>query len=275
MTAAGREVRGSYALRDVLPCAIVVLARDAHVAGARAACGDAHARRAGLCVHEPRCPRVAGGAAADGEEPLPVPLHEAKEEAGQRPIRRWGERAGPGQGEGQVKGMGTGQGEGTGTRGRGGGHGGGARAGPETGPGLPRPTAVAASNAASSMTSDSENQALAKELFRKGGGGGAVGTRPRYPIVCLRRRLLASRHCSVLTPCGPERVFVVSTEPPDDLSCLTTPAVGRPGDGLLPVPLTGGIQMHTPSPCGGLPTPALTCAHWGVHLQDHVPDRGF
>ena len=31
----------------------------------------------------------------------------------------------------------------------------------------------------------------------------------------------------------PERVLVVSTEPPDDLSCLTTPGVGRPGDGLL------------------------------------------
>ena len=38
----------------------------------------------------------------------------------------------------------------------------------------------------------------------------------------------------ILTLCGPERVLVVSTEPPDDLSCLTTPGVGRPGD----VPLT-------------------------------------
>ena len=51
----------------------------------------------------------------------------------------------------------------------------------------------------------------------------------------------------ILTLCGPERVLVVSTEPPDDLSCLTTPGVGRPGDGLLPVPLTRCIQMHTPS----------------------------
>ena len=42
----------------------------------------------------------------------------------------------------------------------------------------------------------------------------------------------------ILTLCGPERVLVVSTEPPDDLSCLTTPGVGCPGDGLLPVPLT-------------------------------------
>ena len=30
----------------------------------------------------------------------------------------------------------------------------------------------------------------------EGDGGGGVGTRPRYLIVCLQRRLLASRHCS-------------------------------------------------------------------------------
>ena len=36
-----------------------------------------------------------------------------------------------------------------------------------------------------------------------------------------------------------------------------------PETGLLPVPLTRGIQMHPPSPCGGLPTPAPTCARWG------------
>ena len=79
----------------------------------------------------------------------------------------------------------------------------------------------------------------------------------------------------ILTLCVPERVLVVSTEPPDDLSCLTTPGVGRPGDGLLPVPLTRCIQTHTPSPRGGLPTPALTCARWGVHLRDNFPDRGL
>ena len=37
----------------------------------------------------------------------------------------------------------------------------------------------------------------------------------------------------IRTLCGPERVLVVSTEPPDDLSCLTTPGVGRPGDGAV------------------------------------------
>ena len=37
----------------------------------------------------------------------------------------------------------------------------------------------------------------------------------------------------ILTLRGSERVLVVSTEPPDDLSCLTTPGVGRPGDGAV------------------------------------------
>ena len=37
----------------------------------------------------------------------------------------------------------------------------------------------------------------------------------------------------ILTLCGSEGVLVVSTEPPDDLSCLTTPGVGRPGDGAV------------------------------------------
>ena len=46
----------------------------------------------------------------------------------------------------------------------------------------------------------------------------------------------------VLTLCGPERVLVVSTEPRDDLSCLTTPGVGRPGDG------GGGGGLTRPRP---------------------------
>ena len=83
------------------------------------------------------------------------------------------------------------------------------------------------------------------------GGGGVSDCLPLAAPIGLSPLL-------ILTLCGPERVLVVSTEPPDDLSCLTTPGVGRPGDGLLPVPLTRCIQMHTPSPCGGLPTPALT-----------------
>ena len=51
----------------------------------------------------------------------------------------------------------------------------------------------------------------------------------------------------ILTLCGPERVLVVSMEPPDDVSCLTTAGVGRPGDGLLPVPLTRGGVRNCPN----------------------------
>ena len=53
------------------------------------------------------------------------------------------------------------------------------------------------------------------------------------------------------TLCGSERVVVVSTEPLDDLSCLTTLGVGCPGDRLLPVPLTRCIQMHRGGGVGG------------------------
>ena len=50
----------------------------------------------------------------------------------------------------------------------------------------------------------------------------------------------------ILTLCGPERVLVVSTEPPDDLSCLTTPEVGCPGD-VAYVPV-GGQPCEVPAP---------------------------
>ena len=62
----------------------------------------------------------------------------------------------------------------------------------------------------------------------------------------------------ILTLCGPEHVLVVSTEPLDDLSCWTTPGVGCPRDGLLPVPLTRCTHMHTSSPCG-----VCRLQHWG------------
>ena len=38
----------------------------------------------------------------------------------------------------------------------------------------------------------------------------------------------------IVTPCGPERVLVVSTEPLDDLSCLTTPRSAVPETGCCP-----------------------------------------
>ena len=62
---------------------------------------------------------------------------------------------------------------------------------------------------------------------------GGFRTRPRYLIVCLWRRLLASP-LLILTLCGPERVWVVSTEPLDDLSCLTTPRSAVPETGCCP-----------------------------------------
>ena len=60
------------------------------------------------------------------------------------------------------------------------------------------------------------------------GGGGAQGLGIR--LVCLLAAPIGLSPLLILTLCGPERVLVVSTEPPDDLSCLTTPGGGRPGD---------------------------------------------
>ena len=62
----------------------------------------------------------------------------------------------------------------------------------------------------------------------------------------------------ILTLCGPERVLVLSTKPPDDLSCLTTPGVGCPGDGAVARAVD---QVHPDAHSVsmlGLPTPALT-----------------
>ena len=65
----------------------------------------------------------------------------------------------------------------------------------------------------------------------RGGGGGGVGTRPRY---CLPLAApIGLSPLLLLTLCRSERVLFVSTEPPDDLSCLTTPGVGRPRDGAV------------------------------------------
>ena len=73
----------------------------------------------------------------------------------------------------------------------------------------------------------------------------------------------------ILTLCGSERVLVVPTEPLDD-SSYSGVGSGSAVPGLLPVPLTRCIQSML-----GLPTPALSCARWCVHLQDNFPDRGF
>ena len=52
-----------------------------------------------------------------------------------------------------------------------------------------------------------------------------------------------------LTLRGSEHVFEPLDESSYELSCLTTPGVGCPGDGLLPVALTRCSQMQPPSPC--------------------------
>ena len=81
-------------------------------------------------------------------------------------------------------------------------------------------------------------------------GGGGVGTRPRYLIVCLLAAPIGLSPLLILTLCGRERVLAVSTEPLDDLSCLNTPGVGCPGRRrAVARAVDRCIQMHTPSPC--------------------------
>ena len=75
------------------------------------------------------------------------------------------------------------------------------------------------------------------ESLRTGAGGG--GWHKASVSECLPLAApIGLSPLLILTLCGPQRVLVVSTQPPDDLSCLTTAEVGRPGDGLLPIPLT-------------------------------------
>ena len=65
----------------------------------------------------------------------------------------------------------------------------------------------------------------------------------------------------ILTLCGSERVLVVSTEPPDDLSCLTTPGVGRPGDGAVARAVDQGHpDAHSESTRGFADSSAHLCA---------------
>ena len=93
------------------------------------------------------------------------------------------------------------------------------------------------------------NGAVGVAWTRAPGGGGGGGWHKASVSDCLPLAApIGLLPLLILTLCGPERVLVVSTEPPDDLSCLTTPGVGCPGDGLLP--LTRCIQMHAPSPAG-------------------------
>ena len=97
-------------------------------------------------------------------------------------------------------------------------------------------------------TSDRQTVILAFRHFVTWGGGRRDSARGHGVCLPLAAPIgLSPLYISTLR--GSERVLVVSTEPLDDLSCLTTPGVGCTGDGLLPVLLTRCIQMHTPSPC--------------------------
>ena len=76
---------------------------------------------------------------------------------------------------------------------------------------------------------------------QRGGGGGRVWHKASV-FGCLRLAApigLSPSH--MLTLWGSARGLIVSTEPPDDLSCLTTPGVGRPGDGAV---ARAGDQGH-------------------------------
>ena len=94
-----------------------------------------------------------------------------------------------------------------------------------------------------------------RPLLRDTGGG---GWHEAMVLVCLP--LAAPIGLSPLhipTHCGSKRVLVVSTEPLDELSCLTTPGSA--------VPETGRAvdQVHPDAHSDfmlDLPTPGLTCA---------------
>ena len=105
-----------------------------------------------------------------------------------------------------------------------------------------------------------------------GGGGGRIWHKASVSDCLPLAAPIGLSPLHIQTLCGPERVLVVSPEPPDDLSCLTTPGLGRPGDGAVARAVDQGHpDAHSGGGGGGLPTPALTC----VCLRDHCPDRGF
>ena len=101
-----------------------------------------------------------------------------------------------------------------------------------------------------------------------GGGGGAM------VLVCLPLAApIGLLPLLILTLCGPEHVLVVSTEPLHDLSYLTTLGVGRPRDGLVPVPLTRCIQMHTTATILELPSPPPPGPPFGANFWSGEPRR--
>ena len=140
-------------------------------------------------------------------------------------------------------------------------------------------------------------------------GAGAEGVRHKASVSdCLPLAApIGLLPLLILTLCGPERVLVVSTEPPDDLSCLTTPGVGRPGDGavaggggganplllrctailILPCPTTRGFHPRQPVPDPRPSAPhfprspsrgavgAPPKAGWAAWCPSHTPHPGI
>ena len=98
-------------------------------------------------------------------------------------------------------------------------------------------------------------------LLRGGGGGGwhKASVSDCLPLAAP----IGLSPLLILTLCGSERVLVVSTEPPDDLSCLTTPGPAGEGGGRLPPrlpPTLGGD--HAQQRLGeGLSMVRLQCPH--------------
>ena len=75
----------------------------------------------------------------------------------------------------------------------------------------------------------------------KGAGRGGGGWHKASVLRCLPLAVrIGLSPLLILTLCGPERVLVVSTEPPDDLSCLTTPGSDVPETGCCPCRRGGG-----------------------------------
>ena len=72
------------------------------------------------------------------------------------------------------------------------------------------------------------------EGYKGGGFGGGGGWHKASVSDCLPLAApIGLSPLLILTLCGPKRVLVVSTEPPDDLSCLTTRGVGCPENGAV------------------------------------------
>ena len=73
------------------------------------------------------------------------------------------------------------------------------------------------------------------ELFSESPRAGGGGWHKASVLGCLLLAVpIGLSPLFILTLCGPEHVLVVSTEPLDDLSCLTTAGSAVPETGCFP-----------------------------------------